>query len=346
MAVDPRLALLESLLSSHKLTEPELAAFLKRGDVRENLHLEFKTGLKGADYDPPVVLREHVTAFANSDGGVLMVGVEDETKALTGCDVQGKEPIEDWAAHCLESVSAGLFPRPKISSVRCASGEVLVIAVARAPQLVPCVERSRMAYHLRLGDSTRQAPDYLIGDLMLGRRQAPRFAILSPVIGQIFDEKGGQPYPTFSAELEFLVLNEGLAWAEDFTVGLVCWAPGNGGPLLSPHLLSYLNDEAPKSSALTFAKLVHVPDFATLHDQAVLPLKPFARRSVRLAGRVSFPAPGLGLEVCFAVHITAKGAPPAWFQFTARPAANTWQIAVAPEARPVVTWRSAVQREG
>ena len=50
---------------------------------------------------------------------------------------------------------------------------MLAITVVRAPSLVPCVESRALKYFFRIGDSTLEIPQYLIADLVLGRRQHP-----------------------------------------------------------------------------------------------------------------------------------------------------------------------------
>src|SRR5437762_2401784 len=107
------------------MTSAELDDLLKVR-VKEGLHPEYKAGLKEKDFDAPGVVRENVSAFANSDGGVLFVGVDRKHK-ITGCDVQGGAGLSDWATRCLEHMVPYFSPQPRIHEIARASGPVLVI---------------------------------------------------------------------------------------------------------------------------------------------------------------------------------------------------------------------------
>src|SRR5688500_367212 len=76
--------LLEHLLRNEPLTEGDLVAFLSTKPSDEGLHVEYKNGaeLKKPKKERTLTIRQYVTAFANSDGGVLVNGVENTTKAL------------------------------------------------------------------------------------------------------------------------------------------------------------------------------------------------------------------------------------------------------------------------
>jgi hypothetical protein len=64
--------------------ETSIIEFLLRPGAEENLHLDFKRAGKN---DRAL---ETVCAFANTEGGMLVIGVEDPKKA------QGEEQIRAW----------------------------------------------------------------------------------------------------------------------------------------------------------------------------------------------------------------------------------------------------------
>jgi hypothetical protein len=103
---------------------------------------------------------------------------------------------------------------------------VLAIAVARAPSLVPCVESREIKYFFRIGDSTLRVPEYLIADLVLGRRQHPfiDLHVRGVIEGteQIKEADGRRNLTTArSVMFSFVVENLSLVTAEDVKVGAV-----------------------------------------------------------------------------------------------------------------------------
>ena len=81
---------------------PKLFAFLA-DPAREGQYHDYKSGLlvgttkddrkKFADE-----LRMQIYGFASADGGVLLIGVHDETKIVDGCPLNiGETPIAEWA---------------------------------------------------------------------------------------------------------------------------------------------------------------------------------------------------------------------------------------------------------
>jgi len=143
----------------------------------EDQYLDYKDGRITSKADQKQLkadLLRFVTGFANADGGVLAVGVtEHRPRSVNGAAAPGKETLVGWAARILSGVVGFFSPPPVIFTVHHSGAEVLVIAVARAPQLIPYVEAGELKYALRIGDSTVTVPPYLISDLVSG---APKSA--------------------------------------------------------------------------------------------------------------------------------------------------------------------------
>lgn len=206
-------AYLAKAMSGEPLTADDIDNLVPRD---EGLQLEFKNGKLAADRESPFKVRRHVSAFANSEGGLLILGVEDKGHAVTGVEVRGGNAVE-WASRVLQPLSPWLAPSPRIHTVSHAAGEVLVIAVQRAPALVPVVNDGRMAYYLRIGESSAQAPEYLISDLLLGHRR-------HPVLDVRPDITCDAPAPfDFSIGIAFDVENCSLVPAPAPTIGVVVW---------------------------------------------------------------------------------------------------------------------------
>lgn len=164
------LRLLDCMLEGHVFTADDLGAFLEK-DVPEDLHLEYKATIDAKE------LRRCASAFANSAGGVLMVGIVDSTISICGSTPPGSMDSSRWANHCIHPVSTLFSPPPRIHEVQHPSGSVLIVTVARNPILVPLVHAGVPRYYLRMYDETYEAPPYLIADLILGQRSRPDLSL-------------------------------------------------------------------------------------------------------------------------------------------------------------------------
>jgi hypothetical protein len=105
-------------------------------------------------------IRRYISGFANSDGGVLIIGVdEQQPRQIARCEERpGGYPLDAWASRCLSGMAGYFSPLPRYQTIRHPQGPVLAIAVARAPSLVPCVESGALRYFFRIGESTLPIP--------------------------------------------------------------------------------------------------------------------------------------------------------------------------------------------
>lgn len=217
--------LLETLLSDEELGINELDELL-RFEVPEDLHLEYKHGkkLEETGKTPNRMIRRYVSGFANGAGGVLLVGVDEVNWCVTGCKAPGGRSLRRWASDCVSPIAGYFSPPPVFKKVDHPNGEVLVVAVARSPVLVPCYEGyHRPAYYLRMDDKTLKAPEYLVADLVLRRREHAYLAIPDFGIGEDYPtpEHDLQAHYNWQFRLQFRVENQGLARAENVRVGVV-----------------------------------------------------------------------------------------------------------------------------
>jgi hypothetical protein len=131
-------------------------------------------------------------------------------------------------------------------------GHVLAIAVARAPSLVPCVEARELKYFLRMGDSTLQIPEYLIADLVLGRRQRPILELHSARLDDAYYEMStadepGRTVNVREARFSCIMENLSLTTAEDVRIGAVLWSVVVGrADEINRHLRAYLEVSEPQ----------------------------------------------------------------------------------------------------
>lgn len=148
----------------------------------EGLWLDFKSGkLTENKAEARAVLREYVSGFANSDGGILVFGVANaKPRVVSTCSRIGTASLEDWAATVVGDMAPSFSIQPRFAEVAHPDGLVLVVAVPRAPLLIPYTKDGKNVYAIRIGDRTLTMDDYLIADLLLGRRQRPILDVRVP----------------------------------------------------------------------------------------------------------------------------------------------------------------------
>lgn len=217
---------LELALSGEELTAAHLDA-LKTEQVKEDESIDYKSGAILKDRKKAArTVREYLSGFANSDGGVLVIGIEEVDKkpsAITGCDAKDVGgDLGGWAARCVTELGAYFSPFPRFMAVEHSGVEVLVCAVARSYNMVPVIEEGRPAYHFRLGDQMLRAPDYLLADLLLGRRARPILEVRGWVINNISvapARNGWGDDLLFHVQVD--LENAGLVWAENSKWGVI-----------------------------------------------------------------------------------------------------------------------------
>jgi len=321
MAVLTSKELLNHLLEDNALTSEQLDQFIQE-NPEEDQYLDYKNGVITSQQkrdEGRRTIREYISGFANSDGGVLIIGVdENRPREISPCEQRpGGQPLDQWASRCLHSMVAYFSPQPRFQVFQHSQGHVLAIAVARAPSLVPCIEARELKYFLRLGDSTLSVPEYLIADLVLGRRQHPLLDVHSPSIDasshELKSRNGRDNIPVQSAIFSFGVENLSLATADDVKIGVVSWSLVQGATEeINRHLRAYIdvcdiNTQSPSGSQLRLVHRLSGTSGQTFH------LDPFQKLAIRTIGPFFFPRQ-VSAKILGAVYVIAKGTPPTWFQ--------------------------------
>jgi predicted HTH transcriptional regulator len=96
MALLQSIQLLEELLTGHQLSAIELDELVEN-KVKEDLYLDYKHG-DLLEKDASKTIREYVSAFANSAGGILIIGVNESGSIpteVTGCNGHGKGNLDE-----------------------------------------------------------------------------------------------------------------------------------------------------------------------------------------------------------------------------------------------------------
>ena len=274
----------EHVIGGNRLTADNIDEFLK-SKVQEDLHLDYKgRGFFDGKNDPGFELRKYAAGFANADGGVLILGIRERSNKDGKPDPEHRGPRidgcptdpdpEKWAADTLKPIAPQLGAPARIHTVTHGEHTLLVVAVQRAPNLVPLVHKSRAAYFLRIGHQTPQVEDYLVADLVLGRRVHPRLT-LNAQVWNFIDAEGGQ-YSNLTIICN--ATNESLVWIENATSYLVGygskWATLRSPPAALRRFLRIEDaDRWPIDLTMSDAGVGHLAPFATAELVFTVPVQ-------------------------------------------------------------------------
>ena len=158
--------LLEKLMTGYEMTSSDLDDLL-RDKTPEGLFLEYKDGkeLEKPRSERNGTIREYLSAFANSAGGILIIGVDENTWTVTGCPAPGggdlaewekksRSNLAEWAARCVTPIAHHFSPRPRYQTLDHPDGQVLIMVTERSPNLIPCNVGGEFVYYLRHHDQT------------------------------------------------------------------------------------------------------------------------------------------------------------------------------------------------
>lgn len=340
MALSPGRQTLERLLDGERLTAVDLDTLIKT-QPQEDESLDYKNGLLTKDRDEArKIVRRWVSGFANATGGVLVLGVsEAKPRTVTGCTRIGGQPLDEWAARVLQDMAGYFSPQPQIQVIAHSAGEVLVIGVARAPGLVQCVESRELKYYFRIGESTVEATDYLIADLVLGRRNHPYFDVsctrLDLLPTQIRPMTSGAVYHGLEVRIEVRLDNESLVTAKRIQVGIVGWSIERDEPRVSRQLKGYVDAEVAPN-----LQLADAPPWRLYAGPPEVPAEARALSYVgATVGRLTVPH--LAAKLTCGLFVLPEGHPPSWFtaeiEIPAEPS-TTGKVQIQPTQRATLRW--------
>jgi Schlafen, AlbA_2 len=309
--------LLEALLEGDDFGPADLDYVIDRF-AKENQHLEYKDGRITTEKTERQLKHEilfHTTAFANAVGGVLVIGVSEEKakpRGVTGAKAPGDSTLAEWAARILTPSLGGFSPPLRILQVPHPSGNVLVIAAARAPQLVPYVEAGEIRYSLRIDDSTVPVPPYLIADLVLGRRNHPVLVAREiKVKGSLLS--GGK---AIFLRLVVTVENTSLPASVNTTIAIVAWSRARddverAGDTVRLHVGATPPEECEAEFPGERWVLRHLPS-----EQADATIRAYEQLHATIKEGIRVPRSVGGTR--FGLYIMPRLSPPIWYEVTCR----------------------------
>lgn len=360
------LQLLEKLSSGHQVTIDELEDLIKQ-KTKEDQFLEFKSGDEVEDKkgkDAAKTIRDYMCGFANSDGGVLIVGVKAPSSvpiSIDGCNNHKKGDLAEWAARCLTPIASYFSPIPKFQVLHHPNGDVLIGVAQRSLNLIPQIENKQFIYNLRIHDQTLKAPEYLITDLLLGRKQKPDFDIVD---WKAFNFQHNTDDETHTMDLGFELRlkceNRNIVWAEESRWGIIAlvqkresmYAANVNQP--SNHLLSFVDiQELPIENQVRPGILLHF-------NKSLDISKPFYSGYIISTFNVPirFGNQWFSYNWMAALYLVSKNSQPIWYQISLKvnidsikwvdekakisPTENSDLLSVTNliSERPIVAWKS------
>lgn len=187
-------------------------------EPEENLHLEFKQGDWFASENRNEISKV-VSSFANSDGGILIIGVsENKDKGVSrAAKIVGSPMDVRHSKETLENILSSNIS-PKIGSIRISRLEdngysIFILDIPRGGR-VPYMASDKR-YYKRLNYQTTPMENYEVEDFIFGRRNPPR---LSAKLN-FFDGIANGEIFTFSARIS--VKNIGKAMAKHLILTLI-----------------------------------------------------------------------------------------------------------------------------
>lgn len=335
---------LEKLLRKEALSDDELAELINQH--QEHAYLDFKDGIETAQKSKfRNTVREYVAAFANADGGILCVGPGNQK------NVAGRRPcspltrpstetsVADWCRDVTAELVPYLSPLPRITVQEYLGNgvttEVLLVAVARAPALVPLYgQAKRPTWWVRFHDRNRELPEYLAADILVGRRTQPLLHLCNPRVVPNVPKLHNDPNVVkerhADVELAATVENIGFNVGEDIQVGVLSFSLAWDQPAPEPssHLLQYI-DVQPVGEyfrpweypAKERWPLVHAVSFADSAPSQSVRLSTWQRQNLKFAVsqrrllKLQVPVrKGGATLVQAALYLLAAGCGPQWFQ--------------------------------
>lgn len=117
-------------------------------------------------------LADEIAAIANTVGGVLVLGVDDKTKALVGISLKHLETVERYVYEvCNDSIDPPVEFRTLRMELPDESGALKVVLKVDVPRSL-FVHKSPGGYFRRQGNSKREMPPDLLARLFQQRSQA------------------------------------------------------------------------------------------------------------------------------------------------------------------------------
>lgn len=311
--------LLEEFYSGDKPIEKMLEQFLEY-KIKEDLYLEYKNaGIIQRDDGAAAEIRKYVSGFANSDGGIFFIGVDEKEFKVVNTIPPGGGDLSEWASRCLTPIATHFSTPPRIFNIKHKDGNVLAIVVDRSINLIPVTEKNVLVYYMRFNDQTLGAPEYLVADVLLSRKARPYLQITHyEMINHRLN--GQETFTQYETDLTFdisiRVENQSLVWADDIKAGLIAKVVANPDKYLEQHLLSYLEIEQENLVVISPVAINHKGHDYQNHRQDLTPFSSvnFKISNIKIPFLTSYPKKRYQYTWRAALYLLSRNSPPVWYQ--------------------------------
>ncbi|MEZ5477576.1 MAG: ATP-binding protein [Thiolinea sp.] len=133
--------------------------------------LLIKDGSKNLEPHPDS-LSDELAAIGNTNGGLLILGIDDKTRTVTGIPLDRLDQVESWlTAICTDRIKPPLEVVTHHLELPDAQGQAQAVIVAEVPRSL-WVHQSANGYFKRIGHAKREMPPDALARLFQQRSQA------------------------------------------------------------------------------------------------------------------------------------------------------------------------------
>lgn len=188
-------------------------------EIEESIHIEFKSkgALSKKDSHKKEVSKD-ISAFANSDGGILVYGIEEVNhKAHRFSYIDGNEFTKEWLEQIISTTVQRKIPNLKIFPIRNKGKISETIYIVQVPSSIesPHISRDKRFYK-RFNFESVQMEEYEIRQLY-GRRLKSELVLDGYNISQFIEQPNDEDYKFM---IEVFVGNDGETSEKEFKVNL------------------------------------------------------------------------------------------------------------------------------
>ncbi len=132
---------------------------------------EFKSLIiKGQKVESPQrdSIADELAAFANSGGGILVLGVNDKTRAVEGIAQEHLDTVEQWLTNLAQAVNPPVLIETRLVEIPDHQGNPKPLVWVKIPKSL-FVHRSPNGYYHRVGSTKREMPPELLARMFQQR---------------------------------------------------------------------------------------------------------------------------------------------------------------------------------
>jgi hypothetical protein len=211
----------ENMKELHKLESYDfetIKSFIEN-EIEESIHIEFKSAgaLSKKDGQKKEVSKD-VSAFANSDGGIIIYGIEEKNhKAHSFSFIDGNEFTKEWLEQIISSTVNRNIPELKIFPIRNNGIISNTIYVVQIPSSLDAPHMARdKKYYKRFNFESVPMEEYEVRQLY-GRKVKSKLILAQSLISKLEVDKESEEYE-YSLEVD--VYNEGEKMEDTYKVNI------------------------------------------------------------------------------------------------------------------------------